>query len=269
VTVAIAGPRGRLGSCLVSMGALPLECNITDRDSVQAALDKLQPRTLINCAAWTDVDGAESAANIDACIAANVRGPGILRREFGGYFIQISTGYIFNGKGGPYDELAAPQPINRYGMSKLGGEMAAQIRQPTLIVRTLDLFGPNTRNDFVRQVRDMLELGQPCSLPANLYGSPTYIPYLAEGVLAAEKMGLNGILNISGDEVLSRYRWGQMIAEAFGHDPALILPTDMVKGAAPRPLRGGLLVEKAKSLGVPIHGPLDGLKDLAERSDGT
>jgi len=58
-----------------------------------------------------------------------------------------------------------------------------------------------------------------------------------------------------------------MIAEAFGHDPDLIEPTDEIKGIAPRPLRGGLLVDKAKSLGVPIYGPQNGLDDLAERRD--
>ena len=119
----------------------------------------------------------------------------------------------------------------------------------------------------MQQIVDVLEFGQPYELPTNLYGSPTYIPHLAEGVLAAVSKAETGVLNVVGDMVVSRYKWGRMIAEAFGYDPELIEPTDKIKGIAPRPLRGGLLVEKAKSLGIPIYSPEDGLRELAERRD--
>ncbi len=271
MTVAITGAKGRLGSQLVKMGCVPfpteLDFDISNREQVREALDLIQPLMIINCAAYTDVDGAEDEKEWEQAISTNTRGPGVIRTEFDGFFVHISTGFVFDGKSGPYDEDAEPNPINNYGWSKLGGEAAALARQPTLIVRTLDLFGPDTTTDFVRQIRDVLELGQPYQLPMNLYGSPTFIPHLAEGVLAAVSKAETGILNIVGDLVISRYKWGRMIAEAFGHDPELIEPTEEIKGLAPRPLRGGLLVEKAKSLGIPIFSPEDGLRDLAERSD--
>lgn len=266
MTIAVAGAKGRLGSWFIQKGLVPLDCDIADRDQVCEAVDKVQPRTIINCAAWTDVDGAEDEKNRDAVLRSNLHGPATLRRNFDGYLIHISTGFVFDGKSGPNAEADEPAPVNFYGWSKLGGEVAATMRHPTLIVRTLDLYRPSS-NDFVRQIRDVLELNQPYQLPSSLYGSPTYIPHLVEGVLAAESQGLSGIIHITGDMVLSRQAWGRMIAEAFGYNPELIEPTDHIKGQAPRPLRGGLLVDKAKHLGIPIYSPEEGLKDLAECGD--
>lgn len=267
MTIAIAGAKGRLGSEFVRRGCVPLDCDITDRAAIAEQIEQIAPKTIINCAAWTWVDGAEDIANQETVVRSNVRGPGILRSAFDGFLIHVSTGFVFDGKSGPYTEADIPLPVNFYGWSKLGGESAAMLKQPTLIVRTLDLYGPRTPTDFVRQIRDMLELAEPHELPTSLFGSPTYIPHLAEGVLKAETLGLAGLLHIAGDTVVSRHQWGRMIAEAFGHDPDLIVPTDEITGKAARPLRGGLLVDRAKSLGVPIYSPQDGLRDLAEWSD--
>ncbi len=267
MTIVITGAKGRLGSEFIRCGFTPMDCDISIRKEVREAIDLLEPRTIINCAAYTKVDVAEEPDGRDEAMKANLRGPGILRQVFDGYLIHISTGYVFDGKSGPYTEEDVPQPISWYGWSKLGGEAAVMIKEPTLIVRTLDLFGPDTSSDFVRAIRDLLSFDKSFTLPTNLFGSPTYIPHLAEAILEAEEMGLAGILNVTGDMVLSRHGWGKMIAEAFGHDPDLIEPTDEIKGIAPRPLRGGLLVDKAKSLGVPIYGPQNGLDDLAERRD--
>lgn len=264
--IAVTGAKGRLGSWFVKQGITPLICDIADREQVRTAVEEVQPQIIINCAAWTDVDGAEDEKNHDAVLRSNLHGPAMLRRNFDGYLVHISTGFVFDGKTGPNSENDEPAPVNFYGWSKLGGEVAAQMRAPTLIVRTLDLFRPSS-NDFVRQIRDMLELNQPYSLPSHLFGSPTYIPHLVEGVMAAVEKSLTGVIHITGDTVLSRQSWGRMIAEAFGFDPELIEPTDQILGQAPRPLRGGLLVDKAKALGIPIYSPEEGLRDLAECGD--
>lgn len=269
MTIAIAGSRGRLGSWFVRRGFAPLECDVTNPEEVRAAIDLVQPRTIINCAAWTDVDGAEDEESREDALGINLRGAGNLRQAHMGLLIHISTSFVFDGKAGPYSEDDIANPLGWYGWTKFGGEAAVLIRHPTLIVRTDCLYGPLGHNDFVRSIRDVLELGAPYQLPTNLIGSPTYIPHLAEGVLSAERLGIAGILNIVGDTTMSRYNWGRMIAEVFGYDPDIIEPTDEIKGDAPRPLRGGLSVEKALSLGVPIFTPRDGLKALAEWSDKT
>ena len=270
--IAVAGPKGRLGSWLVKQGLSPLRCDITKRSQVEKAIAKLKPDVIINCAAFTAVDAAEDIANFDRVMSVNMRGPATLRQSFGGLLVQLSTGFVFDGKSGPNGEEDEIGPVNVYGYSKWAGELAATMREPTLVVRVLDLFGPNVieRPDFVRQIRDLLELGTEKELPDTLYGTPTYIPHLSDALLEAISREMTGVIHIAGDLTLSRYEWGRNIAEIFGHDPDLIKPTGEITGAAPRPLKGGLRVDKANELGLPIHSPIRGLISLRdlERASG-
>lgn len=278
--IAVTGYKGRLGSWLANQsGCTPLKCDVTKPDEIERELTKVAPDVVINCAAWTEVDEAENRQNYDEVMAINLRGPANVRRAMkeNALLIQISTGFVFDGKSGPYDEEALPGPVNLYGWSKFGGEAAAAIRQPTIIVRVLDLFGPNGKSDFVRQVRDVLELGDEIELPNRLLGNPTYIPHLCEALMQIARWGANynladrgladkpDVLHVAGDLTLSRFQWGQAIAETFGYDPGFIVPTSEVHGLAPRPLRGGLKVSLAKTLGLPVYSPLDGLADLKKR----
>lgn len=231
------------------------------------AIERAQPFAIINCAAYTAVDDAENPDVEESVIRANMHGPANLRRAFVGLLIHISTGYVFDGKDGPYNEAAEPKPINFYGISKLAGEAALGIRPklPTLIVRVLDLFGPGPHLDIVQAVRRLLESNTTKSLPSNLYGTPTYTPHLAEALEVCVDRGLTGTLHIGGTRNLSRYEWGRMIAKAFDHDPDLIKSTDKITGAAPRPLNASLDVSKARSLGLPLYSPLEGLDDIKRR----
>lgn len=263
--IGVTGPEGRLGSELVRRGCAPVRCDITSTEAIRHALEAAPVPVIINAAAYTDVDGCEDPENQAKAVSVNTRGPGLLRQQFSGFLIHLSTGYVFDGYDGPYMENAAPNPISFYGMSKLGGEAAVQIGEPTLIVRVIDLFGHGPKSDFVRQIRDHLTLKQPIELPTNLYGSPTYIPHLAAALIHIAQTGPNAtILHVAGDAVMSRFRWAQVIAKEFGLDADLIQPTDQTKGKAPRPMRGGLVVDKAKAMGIPIRSAMEGLHLLAE-----
>lgn len=234
-------------------------------ESIPSGLD-----AIVNAGAYTDVDGCEERENRDRAVLVNTRGPGNLRRAFAGLLIQISTGYVFDGKEGPYQEDAVPAPVNFYGMTKLGGEAAALVRQPTLVVRVLDLYGPGPLADFVRRTRDRLELGIKVEVPTSQFVTPTYIPHLVEAILwlcrtFSGRLDLSlRHLHVAGDATISRFAWCQTIAEAFGADPSLVSPTDKPWGTALRPLRGGLLVDRARAMGVPIYGPQEGLRALWE-----
>jgi len=264
MTIAVAGPHGRLGSWLVEhCDCVPLLCDITKPDTIQQAIDAIEPQVVINCAAFTMVDEAETDKYKDLAKEINLRGPANLRQSFMGYFVHISTGFVFNGKNGPHKENEPREPVNWYGWTKFGGEEAALIREPTLVIRTLDLYGPGKKSDFVNAMRDNLELGIEKSLPDYLYKTPTYVPHLAEGIMSAIKNGLNGFLHIAGSRTLSTMEWGQMVAEKFGYDAGLIVP-GKITGDAPRPLRGGLNTDKAKSLDIPIYSPDEGLEALAQ-----
>lgn len=251
--IGVTGANGRLGSELIKRGCTPLEMRIDNRDEVKDALEREIIDVLINCAAYTAVDDAELETEKEALFGANHRGVGILRQEFLGYFIHISTGFVFNGEKGNYSEDDKPDPLNEYGWSKFGGEQAANIRKPTCVVRTLDLFGHGSRMDYVRAVRELLVLNEPFKMPKNLYGNPTYVPSLADALLQlATKESRIGLLHIAGESILSRYEFAKLIARKFDYDQDLILATIKIKGAAPRPRNAGLSTELAKSLGLPI-----------------
>lgn len=287
MTIAVTGHKGRLGSWLVQeCGCTYLSCDVTKPDEIAREIEIVSPDVVINCAAWTEVDEAELPGVYDEVMAVNMRGPANVRRAMkqDSLLVQMSTGFVFDGEDGPYDEEALPGPVNMYGWSKFGGESAALIRQPTIVVRVLDLFGPslNGKSDFVRQIRDALELGVEKELPDRLFGTPTYVPHLAEALMQiANKWSGSGpgiyveaddglhipsakpdVIHIAGSLTMSRADWGKMIAESFGYDPALIIPTSEIKCLAPRPLRGGLNVAKAKAMGIPIYSPADGLAAL-------
>jgi dTDP-4-dehydrorhamnose reductase len=267
--IGVTGPRGRLGAALVAAGCEAIAADITLPPAQLGEAIPIGLDAIVNAAAYSDVDGAEGRENRERAVLVNTRGPGNVRRAFGGLLLHISTGYVF-GNEGPYQEDAVPSPLNFYGMTKLGGEAAALVRQPTLIVRTLDLYGPGERSDFVRRTRDQLELGMPVEMPANQFVTPTYIPHLVEALLWLAEAFSGRLdlslhhLHVAGDATISRFAWCQAIAEAFGADPALVRPTDKPWGTAMRPLRGGLLVDRAKAMNVPIYGPQEGLKALRE-----
>lgn len=268
--IGITGPRGRLGLALVQAGceAIPADITLAPGPLTEALPVGLD--AIINAAGFTDVDGCEDRENREKAILANTRGPGNLRRAFSGLLVHISTGYVFDGKEGPYHEDAVPSPLNFYGMTKLGGEAAALLRQPTLVVRTLDLYGPGPKPDFVRRTRDQLELGMPVEIPTNQFVTPTYIPHLVEALLWLCEAFCGKLevsprhLHVAGDATISRFAWCQTIAEAFGANPALVTATDKAWGSATRPLRGGLLTDRAKVMGAPIYGPQEGLRALRE-----
>lgn len=265
--IGVTGARGRLGSELVRQGCLPLDFDISDIKAVDDGLAKYRPDVVINCAAVTDVDGCEERDTGKRAVRVNGYGVLVLSDYLAGRLIHISTDYVFDGRSGPYAENAKPNPQSFYGMSKFAGEQAIiQNKNPNaIIVRTTQLFGGD-KPDFVTSVLSQLRAGEPFEIPDKIYGSPTYVPHLAEALLVLAQMEvLPRYLNIAGSEVLSRYEFALMIAGVFGYSKKLIHPTDVVPGAATRPLKAGLKIGLAKRYGLPIYSPVDGLKEMKIR----
>lgn len=262
--IGVTGAKGRLGRELVRWGCIPIDADVTDLFALESAVKNVEVGTIVHCAAYTDVDGCES----DPLRAAkvNMHGVRVLSLAFPGKIVYISTDYIFDGTAGPYVEYSSPNPINVYGWSKLGGELVLKSYQndSNLVIRTTVLFGTDG-DDFVGYVVGKLLAGKPIYLPDNLYGSPTYIPHLAEDILIAVEKGVSGVLNLAGSPAMSRYHFGLWIAEAAG------ISTDFVRRGgpsldkAPRPLMAGLVVNKARRLGFPCRNPYSMLGPLLDR----
>src|SRR5512138_1549082 len=152
--ILVVGANGMLGQDLMKELAgevkgldLP-DIDITSLESVQEVMERLKPRVVVNAAAYTDVDGCES--NADLAMQVNGEGPAFLAMatlSVGAKLVQVSTDYVFNGgKGEPYLEDDPTGPLSVYGESKLAGEMNTRFNPDHLIVRTQWLYGIHGKN---------------------------------------------------------------------------------------------------------------------------
>ena len=170
------------GSAVCDMPYAQLD--ITDAAAVSRALKDIEPDAVIHCAAWTDVDGAEDAKNLDRVCAVNVNGTRNIAEicgEIGAKLMYISTDYVFDGQGEtPWDpDYRRFAPMNVYGRTKLAGERAvAECVRKYFIVRTAWAFGANG-NNFINT---MLKLGathDTLRVVDDQIGTPTYTLDLA------------------------------------------------------------------------------------------
>jgi dTDP-4-dehydrorhamnose reductase len=258
--IGVTGWRGRLGSELVRRGCIPLKCDVTDPAWIRDVLSAHKPNVVIHCAAKTDVDGCEDRPELATQV--NTHGTRLLCEHFQGPIVYLSTDYVFDGQEGPYTEDAAPNPLGVYGWSKLGGELALTKRNNPrdLIIRTTVLFDCYSEN-FVTVVARKLILGETLTLPDDLSGSPTFVPHLADGILAAVGHQVSGIVNLVGSRLMTRHEMGKHIAHTLGYGDQV--RPGSTSGGANRPRKAGLRVEKAHSLGLPIGDPLDGMRKVA------
>lgn len=263
----VTGGNGRLGSELVRLGCIPVECDVTAVESVQEALSITTPNdVLIHCAAYTNVDEAETKDGQALSLRVNVWGTEYVRNFHKGRMILMSTDYVFSGKKGPYTERAKVDfPVNSYGWSKWGGETVflTPIHIGDTLVRTTGLYGgPSGKHDFVRLVIDALRDNKELSVIKTLNGNQTYVPHLAEALIALAVLdNPPPILNLGSKDVISRYEFSLMIASIFGLDKHLLNPVSGVNGwIAERPKRGGLRVGLAQKFGIPIYTIKEGLE---------
>lgn len=189
------------------------ELDVTDADAARRAVACERPDAIVNCAAYTDVDGAEDAE--DDAFAVNAAGAGNLARaadEVGVLVVYPSSDYVFDGgKRTPYVESDAPAPLAAYGRSKLAGERATQAAARHLIVRSSWLFGAGGRN-FVDTMLSLGESRDEVSVVADQVGSPTFTGALAEAIVALCARGVEGVAHAAGGGACS---WAELAAAAF------------------------------------------------------
>ena len=119
--ISVTGHKGQIGSELIKLGYEPLECDITDLDTVNEEIHRVKPDIIIHCAAMTGVEQCE--ADKEKAFAVNVRGVSNMLYDFYGTFIYLSTVHVFNGqKYWNYSERHQPDPVNTYGFTKWAGE---------------------------------------------------------------------------------------------------------------------------------------------------
>jgi len=210
--------------------------DITDRRALPGAVCDARPGCILNCAAYTDVDGAES--NEGLAFAVNADGAANLAdaaKSVGALLVHISTDFIFDGrKKGAYLEDDPPNPLSVYGKSKLEGEervRASGCRY--IIVRTAWLYGKGGGN-FVKKIRELaLERGR-IKVVTDQRGSPTWTVDLSGAIISLLDAGAEGTFNAAGAGSCSRFEFAREIVRLSGL-PAVVEPT--VSSEYPSPAR--------------------------------
>jgi dTDP-4-dehydrorhamnose reductase len=190
----VAAAAERSGHEVVALARAQLD--VADRAAVRKAIADARPDAVVNCAAWTDVDGAET--DEDAATRINGVGPSHLA-EAAPYLVHVSSDYVFDGHGSePYREDDAVRPLSAYGRSKLAGERAVQAAGAEhAIVRSSWLFGKGGRNF----VDTMLRLGaerDELRVVDDQVGCPTFTGHLAEALVTIAENRTAGILHVAG-----------------------------------------------------------------------
>lgn len=223
----------RLGGETVDISTARLD--VTDADSVRKMLRDNEINAVINCAAYTAVDAAET--HPEEARKLNVDAPRILAdsvRDLDGLLVHISTDYVFGDCGSlasggtspePWLETDVPNPLGVYGKTKLEGELAvAASGCKYVIIRTAWMFSEFGKN-FVKTILKLTSEKPQISVVNDQIGTPTYAHDLAETILQiVQKYGRNGIWHYTNSGQCSWYQFARAIAAEAGHTGCRIEP---------------------------------------------
>lgn len=280
----ITGAGGQLGQALQGvvpgdvdvLAASSADLDIGDGGAVAAYLAAAKPDLVINAAAYTAVDKAES--DVDAAFRINGDAVGFLARAAaatGARFVHVSTDFVFDGEAGrPYAPDAPTSPLGVYGASKLRGEQEAG--EAALIVRTAWVYG-SRGNNFVRTMLRLMAERDELRVVADQIGTPTWATSLAEGVWKLALAGARGVYHYTDSGVASWYDFALAIQEealAIGlldrAIPVVPIPTSAYPTPARRPQYS--VLDKATTsalIGAPApHWRVNLRRMLAEVRDG-
>ncbi|MEI7266427.1 dTDP-4-dehydrorhamnose reductase [Pectobacterium versatile] len=268
--ILLTGANGQLGRCFQDrlpaeweiLATDSAELDITEIEHVERTVKQFKPDAIVNAAAYTAVDKAESEPELAAKI--NVTGPenlAIVASKQGIRLVHVSTDYVFDGNATePYSEDSATNPLSVYGKTKLAGEQAVAKASPeAIIVRTAWVFS-EYGNNFVKT---MLRLGKErdtLSIVNDQRGCPTYAGDLAQAIISLlDKNAEGGIYHYCGDKEVSWYEFANTIFEMAKQQGVIdkvplvtAIMTEQYPTPARRPQYSSLSCEKIKGLYITL-----------------
>ena len=284
----IVGGNGQLAQALHASAPAEFECilatreevDITDADSVRAAIERYRAEAVINGAAYNLVDAAEGEG-MPAAVAINVRGVACLAhacRDSGIPLVHFSTDFVFDGrKRSPYTEEDPTGPLSTYGATKLAGEnIALASAERNMVVRVCRLFGPTAvpvaganRKPAGSFPLLMLKLGrerESLRIVSDQLGAPTYTPDLAAGVWQLLSAGATGLYQISNGGEVSFDDYAREVFRLQGVSCRVESVTSEEFGAAARrPKYSVMSNDKAIAAGMtPLRDWRDALGEFLE-----
>lgn len=264
--VLVTGANGQLGRALMALlpqagfdpnGVDLPEVDISDA-AVMSSWDWSSYDIIINAAAWTNVDGAETPEGRRLSWRANTVGPVNLARaavQHGLTLVHLSTEYTFDGVTAVHTEEETPSPLGVYGQSKAAGDAAVSVCPQHYLVRTSWVVGDG--KNFVKTMLSLAERGISPQVVADQTGRLTFASDLAAGIIHLIASGAEfGTYNLSGDgPILSWADIAKRVYESAGHSPDEVTPVTTEEyyvgqeGIAPRPLSSALDLAKIKATG--------------------
>lgn len=287
-TIVITGAGGQVGRFLARSAArqdrdvlafTSAEWDIADPAAARRVAEggHLDDAVVVNCAAYTNVDGAE--ADEQRAYAVNAAGAGHVAQacaRAGARLIHISTDYVFSGDfGGAAPHLYEPDdptgPLSVYGASKLAGEHAVLSALPsTTVVRTSWVYTGAAGNDFVAVMARKARAGEAVTVVDDQTGSPTYAGDLVSALLQIVEDGLSvPLLHAANAGAASRFEQARATYAAVGADPDLVCPvgTDRFPRPAPRPAYSALGSRLSTEAGLtPLRPWQDAIAAALQRS---
>lgn len=231
------------------------QLDITNATDVFQTVKQAKPDALINCAAWTDVDGCEG--DTARAFAVNARGPenlAIACRDVDAAFVTISTDYVFDGnKEGFYTQEDEPHPISVYGRAKLEGEQRSQeANNASIIVRSGFIFGRGGKN-FLSTIVDRARRNEQLKAITDSYGTPTYGRDLAQRLreLAVLKHpGIFHVVNAGEGASYAEFAREAIKCANLGEPPIEEVLTASLNRPAPRPQNSRMRCLLSPALGL-------------------
>jgi dTDP-4-dehydrorhamnose reductase len=248
--ILVTGSNGQLGNELKDLAPLfpqfqfeffdRHEWPIQEEEASQKIFEQHQPRFVVNCAAYTAVDKAESEQ--ESAMQINGFAVGIMAglcRSYGARFIHVSTDYVFDGQGDePITESKAVSPINVYGHTKLAGEVAAQENDPSCVIIRTSWVYSYYGNNFVKTMIRLMKERESLGVINDQYGSPTYAADLAAAIMAiiTHDTWTPGIYNYSNEGVITWYDFAEEIRRGINANCKVNpITTDQYPTPAKRP----------------------------------
>lgn len=246
------------------------DLDITDVRAVRDSVSKARPDVIVNCAAYTKVDDAETNEHLATAINGSaVEFLADAANDVDALLVQLSTDFVFDGaKRTPYEVNDPPAPLSAYGRSKLVGEHAATGARQHVILRTAWLFGKHGPN-FVEAIRNQVRKGtKPLRVVNDQRGRPTYTPHLADAIvrvarLAHEDEDARGVIHYADTPECTWFDFARAITA--GRTTVNPVSSDAFPRHAKRPAYSVLSTERYERLtGVTPESWEEGLLEYLE-----
>ena len=236
MTVFICGSTGRLGRSVTKIfehettvvAPTREKLDLTSKDDMQEVIEANQPSIVINCAAWTDVDGCEKnpelAKEINTILPQRLSE---LSKKVGAHLVHISTDFVFDGKSNvAYNEEQLPNPISVYGQTKLDGEIG--VGPNATIIRTSWLQAQDDSN-MVKWILESFKKTGSVEVPNDRLANLTFVSDLLPVIKHFAELRYEGVVHATNEGTTNWCEFAKFVAEKSHNDPTRVIPSEAEK----------------------------------------